>query len=102
MCIRDSDWVIPSDVSDIISLNYAENSITIIIPDADIQNAQYVVCGLSYTRKAGAPLPSAGDDDDDDDDEEAIPSFDIWILFGIVAFISLIAILKRKKHVKTT
>ncbi len=47
------------------------------------------------------PSGGGGGGGDDDATETLIPSFDIWILLGIAAFISLITILKKKKHVKT-
>ena len=50
------------------------------------------------------PSPPAKDDDDDDDDddkkEQAIPSFPLIIIFGIISATSLIFVLKMKNKLK--
>ena len=97
------DWSTPSDASLRTVFNYAENSITFMIPLSYPESIEDLIFGVSYTVKSTPSLPPSGDDDGGGGGAEkpaAISSFDIWIVFGIVAFVSLIAILKRRKLVR--
>jgi len=93
------DWTINNSY---IVINYADNSITIIVPDNELHYIGETIIAISYTVKS-SPLPPSGDDDDDGGGAEepaAIPGFDLWVLFGVIGLVSLIAVLKKRKFVK--
>ena len=70
-------------------------SLTIVYED-EINDDFFTI----FKMKIISPEPTRGNGDDDDDDDkkdEAIPGYNIFILIGIVALISIALIKKRKK-----
>ena len=97
------NWAIPPiDLSQIVKINYTENSITIIVPNDQFVYVQELIMAISYTGKVSPP--SEGDDGGGGAEEPAaaIPGFDLWILFGVIGLVSLIALFKKAKICKIT